>query len=42
VGYALRREQDVAGADSMLLVLDLQAELPLQDVEDLIFRAMQM
>jgi hypothetical protein len=42
VRYAPRREQDVAHAESVLLVLDPQAKLPLQNVEDLILRAMKM
>ena len=42
MGHALRREQDLAGADSMLLVLDPHAELPFQDVENFILRAMKM
>jgi hypothetical protein len=32
VRYALRRQQDVASAESVLLVFDLHAKLPLQDV----------
>jgi len=42
VRYALRREQDVAGAESMLLVFELHSKLPLQNVQDLILGAMKM
>jgi hypothetical protein len=42
VRYALRREQDVPSDEPVLLVLDPDAKLPLQDVEDLILRAMNM
>jgi hypothetical protein len=38
--HALRREQDGAGADSVLLVFNLYTVFALQDVEELILRAM--
>jgi hypothetical protein len=39
---ALRPEQDVTGAEAVLLVLNPQAKLPLQDLEDLVLRAMKV
>jgi hypothetical protein len=38
----LRDELGLAGAESVLLVLESDAELPLEDVEDLIFGPMKM
>jgi hypothetical protein len=42
VRYALWREQNVASFEPVVLVLDLNAKPPLQNVEDLILRAMKM
>jgi hypothetical protein len=42
VRYALWREQDVASVEPVVLVLDPDAKPPLQDLEDLILRAMKM
>jgi hypothetical protein len=42
VRHPLRREEDVASVEPLLLVPDPNAKLPLQDVEDLILRAMKV
>jgi hypothetical protein len=42
VWHTLGRDQDVAGARSLLLPIYTETELPLQDVENLIFRAMNV